>query len=109
MLNPPFVTKSWREKFPRGCNPPVLPSALSLFCPDLKHLSPTGVLKHAGQISPVEREKPFTLTVASTRRLRICSGGERRLSNGVWSGEHWKLEVQFRDEFERSFAGNFFR
>ncbi len=26
-INPPFVTKSWREKFPSGCNPPVLPSA----------------------------------------------------------------------------------
>ena len=59
---PPFVTKSWREKFPSGCNPPVLPSA---------HVA----LAANQQYRMAANRRHFT--VASTRRLayaRVSTG-----------------------------------
>ena len=45
-----------------------------LFCPELKHLSLTGVLKHAGQMPPVKREAPFRHHLQIVSECFICSG-----------------------------------
>ena len=42
-----------------------LPSALSLFCPELKHLFITGVLKQQDKF----QMEPFTITVASSAKV----------------------------------------
>ena len=46
-----------------------LPSAPSLFCPELNRLFLTGGLKQQDKF----QMEPFTITVASTRRIRMCS------------------------------------
>ncbi|OGH92304.1 MAG: hypothetical protein A2563_04955 [Candidatus Magasanikbacteria bacterium RIFOXYD1_FULL_40_23] len=49
-----------------------LPSALSHFCPELKHLSITGVLKQQDKFFLLKSKKqPFAITVASSAKVHM--------------------------------------
>ncbi len=57
-----------------------LPSAPSLFCPELKHLLSTGVLKQQDKF----QLEPFTITVASSAKVHMLGDSvDCPLSNGV--------------------------
>ena len=49
---PPFVTKSWREKFPSDVFVPYFHRFSLDFCPELNHLSITGGLKQQDKSLP---------------------------------------------------------